>query len=120
MELEVVSKKENVLLGRWEVQFRASHANEVTPNREAVRDKLAALLNAKKQLVVVDAMASRFGRPETNGYARVYANIESLSKLEPLFLLKRNKLEEHAPKKRKESTPAPAAQKKAAAPRKAK
>ncbi|HVL49593.1 MAG TPA: 30S ribosomal protein S24e [Candidatus Thermoplasmatota archaeon] len=117
MDIEIVGKKENALIGRTEVQFRILHTGAQTPKREDVRDKLAAILNAKKQNIVVDNMESTFGHGETTGYAKVYPSVEALSKVEPLHLLKRNKLEEHAPKKRKESQPAPAA-KKAAAPRK--
>ncbi len=115
MEIEIVQRKENALLGRQEVKFRITHLAEATPTRDAVREKLAGLTGAKKGLIVVDEMHSTFGKGETEGYARVYATIDALSKSEPLFLLKRNKLEEHAPKKRKESAPAAGAK---AAPKK--
>jgi small subunit ribosomal protein S24e len=118
MDIEIVEKKDNALLGRTEVKFRVLHAGAQTPKREEVREKLAAIVNAKKTLVVVDSMDSTFGHGETFGYAKVYPNPESAGKVEPEHLLKRNKLEEFAPKKRKASQPAPAAQKKAAAPRK--
>ncbi|HLE97054.1 MAG TPA: 30S ribosomal protein S24e [Candidatus Thermoplasmatota archaeon] len=117
MEIEILSKKDNPLLDRTEVQFKVVHPNAETPKRDNVREKLAGALNAKKALVVVDRMDSTFGRHETKGYAKIYATVDALSKLERHHVLKRNKLEEHIPKK-KERTVAPAAEKKKAAPRK--
>ena len=106
MDIEISEKKANALLGRTEVKFRISHLGEATPTRENVREKLAGLLGAKKGLIVVDEMHSSFGKGETRGYARVYENQETIGKSEPLHLLKRNKLEELAPKERKTSAPA--------------
>jgi ribosomal protein S24E len=62
MEIEIVEKKENQLLERLEVTFKASHADEGTPQRDAVREKLSALLKAPKERVVVDAMTSEYER----------------------------------------------------------
>ena len=121
MEISIVNKKDNPLLGRTEVHFKVDHASAKTPTRDEVRDKLAALLNTKKQLVVVDHMASSFGRAATAGYARVYPNAETIGKLERGFLLKRNGLSDLAPKAKKPKGTMPAGQeakKKAAAPKK--
>lgn len=110
MDIEIQEKKQNPLLARWEVRFVVHHTNEKTPTRDQIREKLAGNLNSKKGLVVVDHMASAFGKSQTRGYARVYDNPEVLGKTEPAHLLKRNKLEELKPKK-KERTEAPAAAK---------
>ncbi|MCU0852958.1 MAG: 30S ribosomal protein S24e, partial [Thermoplasmata archaeon] len=72
MEIEILDKKENELLDRTEVRFKASHAKEGTPQREAIREKLAGMLKAAKERVIVDAMESEFGKMETVGYAKVY------------------------------------------------
>ena len=113
MDIEIVEKKQNPLLGRTEVRFLVHHTNEKTPTRDQIREKLAGNLNSKKGLIVVDSMNSAFGRAATRGYARVYENPETLGHVEPIHLLTRNKLEELKPKK-KERTEAPAAGKKAA------
>lgn len=115
MDVEIIEKKQNPLLSRVEVRFVVHHTNEKTPTRDQVREKLAGLVNGKKGLIVVDSMASAFGKGLTTGYARVYENPEVLGKTEPAHLLKRNKLEDLKPKK-KERTEAPAAKK--AAPKK--
>lgn len=116
MDIEIVEKKHNPLLSRWEVRFQVQHQGEKTPTRDAIREKLAAQLNGKKGNVVVDSMSSAFGRSSTRGYARVYDDQKALAANEPHYLLKRNKLEELKPKRaKKEEAPAAAAK---AAPKK--
>lgn len=117
MELQIVEKKDNPLLTRTEVRFKVEHGRASTPKREDVRDKLAGMLNAKKDMVVVDHMTTTFGRGETRGYARIYATVDVMGKVERRFLLKRNGLEKYAPVI-KERTAAPAAAPKKAAPKK--
>lgn len=103
MEIEIVSKKENMLLDRTEVEFKASHPKEGTPQREAVREKLAAMMKAPKERVIVDAMESEFGKMETVGYAKVYKTKESAMKYEREHVLVRNKLKEKAKKEKKKA-----------------
>ncbi|UCE80342.1 MAG: 30S ribosomal protein S24e [Methanobacteriota archaeon] len=98
MDLEIVSKDENQLLDRTEVRFKATHADEGTPQRDAVREKLASLLKVPKERVVVDSMRSEFGKMETLGYAKVYKTKEAAVKYEREHILVRNKLKERASK----------------------
>ena len=105
VNLEIVQKKENALLKRTEVTFRVTHPKEKTPQRGAVRDKLAASVTGKKEGIVIDYMRSRFGSATTVGYAKVYESAEAAKKMEPLHVLVRNGLAE---KKKKEAA-APAA-----------
>jgi small subunit ribosomal protein S24e len=126
MEVEIVDKKENQLLDRTEVTFKASHAKEGTPQREAVREKLASMLKATKERVIVDSMDSEFGKSETFGYAKVYKNKEAAMKFEREHVLVRNKLKEKvkvekkaaAPPPQKQAPPAKAAEAPAKAPEK--
>lgn len=108
MEIEIVSKKENELLDRTEVTFKASHPKEGTPQREAVREKLASMLKAAKERVIVDSMDSEFGKMETVGYAKVYKTKESAMKFEREYVLVRNKLKEKVKVEKKVATQAPA------------
>jgi len=107
MEIEIVSKKENELLDRTEVAFRAMHPKEGTPQREVVREKLASMLKATKDRVIVDAMDSEFGKMETVGYAKVYKTKEAAMKFEREYVLIRNKLKEKAKVEKKAATPPP-------------
>jgi small subunit ribosomal protein S24e len=118
MEIEIVAKKENELLDRTEVKFKASHAKEGTPQREAVREKLATMLKASKERVIVDSMDSRFGMMETVGYAKVYKTKESAMKYERKYVLIRNKLKEAVKKEKKaKAAPPPKAERAPAAPK---
>ncbi len=96
MDVEIVSKDENELLERTEVRFKATHMNEGTPQREAVREKIASLLKVQKDRVIIDSMESEFGRMETFGYAKVYKTRDSAMKYEREHILIRNKLKEKA------------------------
>jgi len=107
MEIEIVSKKENELLDRTEVTFKALHPKEGTPQREVVREKLASMLKATKDRVIVDAMDSEFGKMETVGYAKVYKTKEAAMKFEREHVLVRNKLKEAVKKEKKAAAPPP-------------
>jgi small subunit ribosomal protein S24e len=107
MEIEIVSKKENELLDRTEVTFKALHPKEGTPQREVVREKLASMLKASKDRVIVDAMDSEFGKMETVGYAKVYKTKEAAMKFEREHVLVRNKLKEAVKKEKKAAAPPP-------------
>jgi small subunit ribosomal protein S24e len=107
MDIVVVSKRDNVLLGRTEVMFRIVHTKEKTPERDSVREKLAAILNEKKDTVIIDSMRSQFGKPESLGYAKVYKTKEKAMRVERDRTLVRNKLKEKKAKAAKGKEPAP-------------
>src|SRR5436309_1654845 len=104
MQLEILQRKENPLLKRVEVTFKATHKAEPTPTRDALRAFLAKELKATKDIVVVDYQASTFGRYETVGAAKVYKSKEEALAVERKHILVRNKLiepevkEKEAPK----------------------
>ncbi len=123
MQLEVLQRKENPLLKRVEVTFKAIHKAEPTPTRDALRAFLAKELNATKDIVVIDSQASTFGRYETFGQAKVYKSREQALAVERKHILVRNKLiepevkaKEAAPKPEK-PVAAPKVEKPAAAPK---
>jgi small subunit ribosomal protein S24e len=118
MEIEIVSKKENELLDRTEVNFKAMHPKEGTPQREAVREKLATMMKATKDRVIVDSMDSEFGKMETVGYAKVYKTKEAAMKFEREYVLIRNKLKEKVKVEKKAAATPPPQKPAAAAPAK--
>ena len=118
MEIEIVSKKENELLDRTEVNFKAMHPKEGTPQREAVREKLATMMKATKDRVIVDSMDSEFGKMETVGYAKVYKTKEAAMKFEREYVLIRNKLKEKVKVETKAAATPPPQKPAAAAPAK--
>lgn len=126
MEIEFLETKENQLLDRTEIKFKAMHPGEGTVSRDAVREKIAALAHSTKERVILDNMRSEFGLGQTRGYAKVYKTIEAAKKHERKHVLVRNKLiekevkkKEAAPAKKPEAVaPAPAAAAPAAAQKK--
>ncbi len=81
MKLEIKDKKENKLLGRLEVEGKLVFEG-ATPSNEAVKDKLAAELNADKDLIVIKHIHSKFSHQEAELLAFVYDNEEKMDKTE--------------------------------------
>lgn len=103
MKVDIVSKNENKNLARVEVNFKADHDGETTPSRDAVRTALAAALGVPKERVVIDEMASKYGMGSTDGYAKVYDDVETAKKYEKNYILVRNGMAEKKPKRVKAS-----------------
>ena len=99
MELEIIRRVDNPLLEREEIRFRLTHAKAASPKRKQVREQIAAALDCKQSLVVIDNMAADFGRPETVGYAKHYRKKETMQSIEAPHILKRNGLYEGEKKK---------------------
>lgn len=112
MDVEITSKYENKLLNRTEVRFKATHGKEKTPTRDQVREALAKNLGGAKDAIVVAEMQSSFGQPTTTGYAKMYANVDAVKKLEPHHIQLRNKLPGVTKKVKAAPAAAPAAKKK--------
>ena len=111
MEIQVLEKRENALLHRTEVQFKAVHKAEPTPSRDSLRAELAKELKASKDVIVVDRAASTFGRFETYGYAKIYKSKEEAVSVERPYQLVRNRLKEAEVKEAKPAEKAPRAEK---------
>jgi small subunit ribosomal protein S24e len=92
MEIEITSRRDNGLLGREEIEFVVTHPQESTPERETVRDNIAARVEANTGLVVVDHMDTEYGVTRTEGYAKVYDGVEALRDVENDHILERNDL----------------------------
>lgn len=99
MEIKLVSKAENKLLNRLEVQFVVSYDEGATPTRDAVRDELAKVLKVKGGPLVIDHINTEFGKRESKGYAKVYNSMEDAARVERKHILERNRLLEQKPEK---------------------
>jgi small subunit ribosomal protein S24e len=100
MEIEVLHRKDNKLLDRTEISFRIYHPDEQTPEREKVREQIAALARTGKETVIIDHLRAEFGKQETTGYAKVYKTKEKALEVEREHILMRNKLIEAEKKKK--------------------
>ena len=107
MEIKVLEEKNNPLLQRREVHFSVSQ-NLGTPSRQEIKNKLAAYLNSKPELVIIERMKQEFGKRETTGYAKIYETVDRLKNVETEHIIQRNE-KKPAPKKEGEAEAAPAA-----------
>ena len=55
MDIKVLEERNNPLLQRREVKFSVSH-NLGTPSREEIKAQIAAHLNSKPELVIIERM----------------------------------------------------------------
>lgn len=101
MEIQIIKDKTNPILKRREVSLKVK--NKVTPSRMEVKSKLAALLNSKPELIVIEHLNTIYGRQEIIGDACIYQTEERLKQLAHQHLVARD-----APKV-KEGAEAPAA-----------
>ena len=88
MEVKVVSKRYNPLVGRTEVDFEV-HSDE-TPRRFDVRKELASMLDVELDRVYVVRMLTKTGLRLTVGRAHVYDSAERAAFIEPEHIKKRN------------------------------
>ena len=102
MELEIIEKRENPLLNRTEIKFRVKHQGEKTPERELVKNDLAEMLKVNKSLIIIDYIRPGFGMALSSGYAKVYKSMEDAKRVEPSYILKRNKFGEAKEEKAEE------------------
>jgi small subunit ribosomal protein S24e len=89
MKIEISEKVENQLLQRTEIKFKVDHSNGPTPKRLDVRAQLAGQLGVPEEVVIIDKLASMYGRQVASGIARVYSSRQGLEELEPKYLLQR-------------------------------
>ena len=89
MEIKIEAERYNPLLRRREVHFRVKFENK-TPTRGEVREKLAGLMNAELDRIVVQYIKTEFGKREAKCYAKIYESAEDLKKIEDEYVLVRN------------------------------
>ena len=90
MEVTIVSKKDNLLLKRKEVEFRVEHTQGKTPARLDIKRSLASELQVSDKLVFVKRMNTMTGTSIAVGFANAYESVEQAKCIEPEYILKRN------------------------------
>lgn len=90
MEINIIQKTENPLLDRTEIEFDCTYQGDSTPKIMDVKNKLVAVLDADKTLLVVDVLKPQFGEGKAVGYAKVYDSAESLTSIERKHVLEKN------------------------------
>ena len=103
MELEIRENNDNPLLHRKEIKLVINHENDSTPKRNQVIRDLSEQLKAKKELIIIDHLKNKYGKTETQGYAKVYSNIEALKSIETKPSIDRHANLASEPKKAKKA-----------------
>ena len=109
MKVDITNKLNNTALNRKEIKLNISECS-ATPARAEIRKKVASLLSADENLVVIEEINNSYGKKEFNAKANIYADKETMNKIEQKHLIKRNFGEEKK-EQTEEAPPAPPAQK---------
>ena len=97
MEIEFIEEKENKVFNRKEIKFYVDYDGEATPKVLDIKSKLVALLNTKKELIVVDNVQPQYGEPKALGYAKVYDTVDDLEYIEAQHVIAKNEEPEEEP-----------------------
>ena len=97
MEIEFIEEKENKVFNRKEIKFYVDYEGEATPKVLDIKSKLVALLNTKKDLIVVDNVQPHYGESKALGYAKVYDTVDDLTYIETEHVLAKNAEPEEEP-----------------------
>ena len=102
MDLKVIQNNKNELFKRQEIV--AEVEENVTPSKDAVREKISAMLNAPKEKIVIGKIDTEFGSNKVKIIARIYDDEAQLKKVELEHIKKRNFKEVKVEKKNEEKT----------------
>ena len=100
MELEITEQNDNPLLNRQEIKVVIKHSESSTPRRNQVIKNISEQLKTNRELVIIDHLKNAYGKTETHGYAKIYLDRESLSKIETKPSMERHKdIDSHSSEK---------------------
>lgn len=90
MDIEITEQNENKLFNRNEVKFFVNYEGEATPKVLDVKNKLVAMLDSQKDLLVIDTLDPFYGEPKALGYAKVYDTKDDLDYIETESVILKN------------------------------
>ncbi|MFH0869306.1 MAG: 30S ribosomal protein S24e [archaeon] len=102
MEIKILNKHENPLMNRTEITAEILHQSEPTPKRNDVRKLLAAQLGHEEKLVVIKKIGTEFGM-KSKLTANVYHDSGHMEKIEPKYIIGREKGQKLKPGKKEEA-----------------
>jgi len=114
MEVEIISKKDNKLLERKEINAVVAF-DAATPTRKEIREAVGTKLGLNPELTVLNSVVNEFGSKRIRVLAHSYADMKKLIDTEPEYIRKRDGI---GVEEKKEEKPAEApAEKKEEAPK---
>ena len=100
MEIEILKKERNVLLGREGIEAKVAYS-EATPPRKEIRKELAKKLGKKEDLIIIQQIKTYFGSGLAKIYENAYDEEKDLKATETTSMIERHtgkKKEGEAPK----------------------
>ena len=89
--MEIVSRTENKLLNRVEIDFKWNHQSSKTPSKREVMDLVKTLEpGSNPDFIVVKNCKTRYGQALTTGQAFIYETAEAMA-VEPAYIHERHK-----------------------------
>ncbi len=88
MDVNVVLKKDNPPLSRREFVIEVTFKG-ATPKRDEIKNALVAKLGAQPELLVIKKADQLTGRKKVRVFAYQYSDKETLMRVEPPYILKR-------------------------------
>ncbi len=105
--MEIIEKKEHPLLSRTEVIAKDSYTG-ATPSRDSINERLANVLKANKELLVIKHIYPKFGFGNAKIIAYLYSNKKDMERIEPEYAFKKGvskKGEEKKAEEKKQDKP---------------
>ena len=99
MNVEILSSKENQLLGRKEVEASVLF-DAATPKRAELKQAISGKIAANPDLMVIRKVASNFGARSVKVLSYVYSSKEALMSVEPKHVKIREGLMQKEEKKK--------------------
>lgn len=90
MEINIVERNENSLLGRAELQGTISFTG-ATPAYPQIKQALATQLKVKEEVIAIKQVLTEFGVQRAKFVVYVYETPEQLQKIEPKVKAKKEK-----------------------------
>ena len=89
--MEIVSRTENKLLSRVEIDFKWNHKGSKTPSKKEIMDLVKTLEpGSNPDFIVVKNCKTRYGQALTTGVALIYESAEAM-RVEPEYIHERHK-----------------------------
>ena len=101
--MEISQEKENPLLNRKEFVFEYM-ASSKTPTREEVKKLVVEHLKLDEKLTIIESITPSFCDRKVCVKAYVYEDLETLKKITPKHILKRNEGKKEESKEKKNGT----------------
>lgn len=83
LNIEILNKRDNILLSRIEIEASISFAQHATPSISSVQQAISKQLEIDPGLIVVKEIKTSFGHPNAKVLVYQYLSKDELNRIEP-------------------------------------